>query len=392
MARFLAYTSPARGHLYPIVATLLKLRQRGHEVHVRTLASEVLALRDIDLEAEGVDPAIEQVSLDTWKATTPQEGLAQAYRTFAARARYEVVDLQKAISTVAPGAIIVDITTAGAAAVAELSGLPWARSIPLFQFSSFPGVDPSRVTMVPFGLDPAGLEVLNEPRRTVGLAPLAGMDEAWRAPVHLYYTAEPLEGGHANPDSFRLVGPGLWEPATQVPAWLEELHGPVVVSVSSEYQNDDALIATALQALRDLDATIVVTTSAHDPTRFDVPPNARVTRYLPHAAILGKASLVVCHGGMGITQKALAAGIPLAIVPFGRDQFDVAERVSAVEAGTVVMPWELSPASLREAVRGAQSMADGATRVATAFAHSGGAASAADALESLVPHLALARG
>jgi UDP:flavonoid glycosyltransferase YjiC (YdhE family) len=35
MARFLAYTSPARGHLYPITPTLLELAGRGHDVHVR---------------------------------------------------------------------------------------------------------------------------------------------------------------------------------------------------------------------------------------------------------------------------------------------------------------------------------------------------------------------
>ena len=35
---------------------------------------------------------------------------------------------------------------------------------------------------------------------------------------------------------------------------------------------------------------------------------------------------------MGITQKALAAGVPVCAVPFGRDQFEVARRVSKGEA------------------------------------------------------------
>ena len=35
MGRYLAYTSPARGHLYPIVDTLLELRSRGHDAAVR---------------------------------------------------------------------------------------------------------------------------------------------------------------------------------------------------------------------------------------------------------------------------------------------------------------------------------------------------------------------
>ena len=40
--------------------------------------------------------------------------------------------------------------------------------------------------------------------------------------------------------------------------------------------------------------------------------------------ILEIAACVVCHGGMGITQKALAAGVPVCAVPFGRDQPEVA--------------------------------------------------------------------
>jgi UDP:flavonoid glycosyltransferase YjiC (YdhE family) len=56
MACFLAYTSPARGHLYPITATLLELRDRGHDVHVRTLASEVEALQRLGLHAGATGP------------------------------------------------------------------------------------------------------------------------------------------------------------------------------------------------------------------------------------------------------------------------------------------------------------------------------------------------
>src|SRR5687767_6770792 len=38
MARVLAYTSPARGHLFPLTPILDELRERGHEVALRTLA------------------------------------------------------------------------------------------------------------------------------------------------------------------------------------------------------------------------------------------------------------------------------------------------------------------------------------------------------------------
>ena len=384
MARYLAYTSPARGHLYPIVATLLELRRRGHEVHVRTLASEVPALREVGLHAEPISAEIESVTLDTWKGNSPQEGLAEALKTFANRSRYEVSDLQAAIADAHPDGLIVDIATAGAAAVAEATGLPWAQTVPLFQWANFPGIDPSKPTLTPFGLDPSGIEIVNARRREVGLAPVEGQAH-FPAALYLYYTSPPLEPGTPLPPSFRMVGPGTWDPAAETPAWYTVLDDPViVVSASSEFQGDDALVRTTLEALAGEDMRVVVTTSAHDPAGFEPPANARVVRNLSHGPLLDRAACVVCHGGMGIVQKALAAGVPLCVVPFGRDQFDVAARVAAISAGTMILPWELTAASLGAAVRQAMTMKAGAEAVAAEFSRSGGPQAAADSLEALV--------
>ena len=71
MARFLAYTSPARGHLYPIVGTLLELRRRGHEVAVRTLASEVPRMRELGFDAAPIAAAIEAVETTTGRRAPP---------------------------------------------------------------------------------------------------------------------------------------------------------------------------------------------------------------------------------------------------------------------------------------------------------------------------------
>ncbi|HYI66094.1 MAG TPA: nucleotide disphospho-sugar-binding domain-containing protein [Candidatus Limnocylindrales bacterium] len=385
MTRFLAYTSPARGHLYPMAATLLELHRRGHDVHVRTLASEVALLRELGLSADAVDPAIEHTPLDTWRATSPQEGLALALATFAGRAVHEVPDLQAALASVRPDVLLVDITTVGAAAVAEAEGIPWARSIPLFQHFSMGPEPAATVTMVPFGIAPEGIDVLDQPRRRLGLPALTGPEEAWRAAVEIYYTAPPFEDASITfPPSFRLVGPGLWEPPSAAPGWLDELGRPMVlVSVSSEFQRDDALVHVALEAMRDADVEVVVTTAAHESGRFEAPPNARVTSWLSHGPLVQRAACVVCHGGMGITQKALAAGVPVCVVPFGRDQFEVAGRVAASGAGTAVFPDALEAATLRAAIHDAMTMRAGSERIAAGFAQAGGSAAAADALALL---------
>jgi MGT family glycosyltransferase len=386
MARVLAYTSPARGHLYPIVPTLLELRDRGHEVHVRTLASEVPAMHAEGLQARAITEAIEDAPLDDWEGVTPEEGLARALATFTKRAAFEVTDLQDAIAMVNPDLLLIDVTTVGAAAVAESSGLPWAMSIPLFQHFSFGPEPPSELTLVPFAIHPAGIDVLNGPRRKVSLAALEGAHDVWRAPLHLYYTAEPFQPtGMRLPPSFRLVGPGIWEPPARTPAWLRDTDRPVVlVSASSELQRDDMLIRTALEALDGEPVRVVVTTAAHDPSRFKAPANARVERWLPHAPVIDKAVTVVCHGGMGIIQKALAGGVPVCVVPFGRDQFEVAKRVAAADAGTIVTPDALDATVLRRAIREAIDKREGPRRIAVSFRRAGGAPAAAGAIESLL--------
>jgi UDP:flavonoid glycosyltransferase YjiC (YdhE family) len=53
------------------------------------------------------------------------------------------------------------------------------------------------------------------------------------------------------------------------------------------------------------------------------------------------AAAVVAHGGSGTTLGALAAGLPLVLVPQFADQHVNAERVAAGGAGTVAEPGAL---------------------------------------------------
>lgn len=126
MTRYLVYTSPARGHLYPIVPTLEELRRRGHEVAVRTLASEVELLRGLGFGAAAMDPEIERREIDDWRARTPIGALQAGLRGFLNRAHHDGPDLLRAIEEERPDALLVDINTWGAMAVAETTGLPWA--------------------------------------------------------------------------------------------------------------------------------------------------------------------------------------------------------------------------------------------------------------------------
>ena len=404
MARYLVYTSPARGHLYPIVPTLEELRRRGHEVVVRTLASEVQLLRDVGFEAEAIDPAIERREIDDWRAHTPIGALQAGLRGFFERARHDGPDLRRAIEEEHPDALLVDINTWGAMAVAETLGMPWATWCPYFlpvpSRDAPPfglGLPPARG---PLGrlrdrlLGPVVLGIYNRlapeldaVRAELGAPRVGRIERAMlRAPLMLYMTAEPFEYPRSDwPPSVRMVGPGIWDPPADPPSWLDDLEKPLVlVTCSTEYQNDGKLIRTALEALAGEDMEVVATSGGVDPSSFSPPPNARIVKFLPHSPVLKRAACVVCHGGMGITQKALASGVPVCVVPFGRDQFDVGRHVEVADAGSRLPARRLRADRLRAAVREAMGKKGGARRIASAFDAAGGPRAASEALEKLL--------
>jgi MGT family glycosyltransferase len=227
---------------------------------------------------------------------------------------------------------------------------------------------------------------LDEVRVELGAAPVRRLESALlRAPLMLYMTAEPFEYPRSDwPRAVRMVGPGIWEPPSEPPAWLDGLQDPLVlVTCSTEFQNDGKLAETALEALTDEDVSVVVTTAGVDPSSFAPPPNARVAEFLRHGPILERASCVVCHGGMGITQKALAKDIPVCVVPFGQDQLEIARHVEVAGAGSRLLAARLRPDRLRAAIREATGKKAGAEHIAAAFAETGGPCTAADALEDL---------
>ena len=405
MARYLVYTAPARGHLYPIVPTMEELRDRGHRVAVRTLAAEIENLTGLGLSAAPVDPAIESIELDDWRARTASGAARRMMESFAERAEHAVEDLQRAVAEERPDALFVDANSFGAVFAAEASGLPWAiYSITMPQIPSpdappfGPGLSPRndrlgrlrdwlirRVAFAP--LQRRARSHANPLRARLGLPPHRTIADLFlTAPLVVHYTAEPFEYPHATwPPNVRLVGPGLWDPPATRPNWLDEIEKPIVlVTTSTDFQDDGRLVETALEALAGEDVFILATTAALDPSRFDPPANARIERFLPHGPLLEKASCVVCHGGASITQKSLAEGVPVCAVPFGRDQLEVARRVEVADAGARLPGTRLSSERLRAAVREAIGKRDGAQQIAEAFRHAGGAPAAADALEGLL--------
>lgn len=402
MARVLAYTSPARGHLFPLTPILAELRERGHDVSLRTMAAQVPLMRELGFDAAPIDPRIEVIEHDDWHTASQPAALGRAVATFLARAAHDGPDLQTAVAATDPDFVIVDINAWGAMAAAEAWGGRWASFCPYpLPVSSRhappfgPGLAPARgllgrlrdrlVRPVVLGtVERTMMPKVNAVRRGHGLRPLKNADALYgRPPLLLYLTAEPFEYPRPDwPENVVMVGPCDWDPDAAAPEWLGQVTAPIVlVTTSSEFQGDGRLVQVALDALREEPVFVVATLPAGDPGALRVPANARVERFVPHRPVLDRAAVAVTHGGMGATQKALARGVPVCVVPFGRDQFEVARRVEVAGAGTRLPARQLTAERLREKVRQAMACGDGAHRVSAGYAAAGGPPAAADAIE-----------
>jgi MGT family glycosyltransferase len=403
MATILAYTSPALGNLYPILALLTELHQRGHRIALRTLAEGMPVGAKLAFDSSAIDPRIEAVAMTDWMVPNGRAAIKTAFNVFAERAAYEVDDMRDAIASAEPDVAIIDANCWGAPAAAEVSALPWAsfwsyppflksRSAPPFGpgLRPWPGLpgrlrDEALRPLVTGVLEKAMVEPLNRIRAAVGAEAIGSSEDfIRRAPLMLVATAEPFEYPHPDwGDAVQTIGPCEFDPPFAGDTdWLGDIDRPIVlVTTSSERQGDGALPLAAMTALADEPVHVVATFPCGVPDGIKIPDNATVQRFVPHGLVLDRAVCAVTHGGMGATQKALARGVPVCVVPFGRDQFEVARRVDVSRSGTRLPGKKLTPSRLKAKVIEAMSMGDGARRVAAGFAASGGVARGADLLE-----------
>ena len=404
MATVLTYVDAVPGRLYPLVPTLLELQRRGHRVALRCGVDELDRMRTAGVAAAALAPEIERFEPQDWRARTRFGALRSGLGQFGERARFQAPDLLAAIEAERPDVLLIDEGAWGAAAAAERSGLPWAftvvspmplpsRDAPPFGLGLAPrhnlvGRVRNRVArrLALGALERMMASHMNPLRAEIGLPPVRTLNDVYlAASVVLAFTAEPFEYPRSDwPHKVRLVGPGLWEPPGDTPAWLKNIDDPLVlVTCSTLFQNDRRIIEVACEAFAGEPLEAVVTTADADLSDIEPPPNVRIERFVPHTPVIERAACVVCHAGMGITQKALAHGVPVVAVPFGRDQPEVARRVEVAGVGVRLPLRHLKVDRLMTAIRAAIELRPGAERIARAFAHAGGPAAAADALEEL---------
>jgi MGT family glycosyltransferase len=424
MRRYLAALIDGGGNITPELHAAQRLVARGH--HVTVLADDSVAA---DVAATGAkcrrwahapnrrDRRPENDPARDWECNYPWQLVERLVtRVFVGPAAAYTQDVTDAIRETDPDLVICSMFCLGGMIAAEAS----ARSFDVLFANIYPlplkGMPPFGVGLRPArgfadrlrdtALNAAterlwdwhGLAPLNQLRAQHGLASLPHFfDQVRQARRHLVLTSQAFDFPAALPPGVRYVGPILDDPvwADNTPWTPPAGAGPLVlVAMSSTFQDQVGCLQRVIDALGRLPVRGLVTTGpAIHSAALSSPPNVTVVASAPHHKVLQQAALVVTHGGHGTVVKALAAGVPLVVLPHGRDQADNAIRITERGAGRT-LPRSSSPSAIAgavEAVLGEQSYRSAAARLGTALRRDADSSLLIEELES-APERSQARG
>lgn len=128
-----------------------------------------------------------------------------------------------------------------------------------------------------------------------------------------------------------------------VPAANDSVPRLIVVTPGSMASGQREYLARAAQACALLGRPGLLVTPHAKNVPDDLPAGVQHVAHAPFNELLGRAALVVHHGGIGTIAYALAAGVPQLMTPMRGDQFDNANRVQRLGVGEMLSAREATP-------------------------------------------------
>lgn len=339
MVRVLFTSCPAYGHVLPLLPLVRAAERAGHDVRVASGPDMVgpLASRGLDVHAVGPTwAAAWSGNQAAWAApgvSEEQRMMNGVVALFGAPALARLEDLVAMTSVWRPDVVVHEVLEQAGSMLAARLGIPGVVH----------GIGP----MFPFYaqlVDAVGGAV--------------GESERWTE----LSTEQALD---LCPPSLQPDGPPPWPAALAVrpsagehgglaPAVAQALASdrPVAYFTLGTVKNDTDDFKTGLAALEGFDGTVIATTGRRlDPDELgSVPANALVAEFVPQAAVLERADLLVSHGGSGTMLGGLVNGVPQVALPRGTDQPQNAALLVRCGAGLLVAPEDYAEESIGAAI------------------------------------------
>jgi rhamnosyltransferase subunit B len=162
----------------------------------------------------------------------------------------------------------------------------------------------------------------NSPERSIALFPdwFAEPQTDWPSPTVLAGFL-PVDADTCSPLS------------DEVEAFLNAGPAPIVFTAGTAMAHGGKFFAESIRATQQLGARAILLTRYRDQLPKDLPADILPCDFVPLVKLLGRAAVMVHHGGIGTTAQALAAGVPQLPVPMSFDQPDNAYRVECLKVG-----------------------------------------------------------
>jgi rhamnosyltransferase subunit B len=356
-SRIVLTTFGSLGDLHPFLAIGIELRARGHRVAIVTTEG----YRD-KIAAEGIDfyPMRPRVSPDDRElvayAMDLKKGPERVLREIMLPALHDsYLDLLAAM----PGAdlLVTHPLTFAGPPIAQARGLRWA-SVALAPMGFFSAFDPPVLPLFAAlahlrGMGPwINRQVMDVGRRIV--LPWTEPVRQLRAELGLPPGANPVfEGQHSphlvlalfssvlgapQPDwpphatvtgfVFHDRHEGVRELSPELDAFLRGGEAPLVFTLgSAAVLTPGRFFAESAAAAQSLGCRAVLVGLAAEERPAAFPESIFALRYAPFSRLFPRAAAIVHQGGIGTTGQALAAGLPMLVVPFSHDQPDNAARL-----------------------------------------------------------------
>jgi UDP:flavonoid glycosyltransferase YjiC (YdhE family) len=117
--------------------------------------------------------------------------------------------------------------------------------------------------------------------------------------------------------------------------------------------DQDKLIVPALEAVKDMDALVIVATGGHGTEELKAryaQPNVVVRDYVDFAEVFDYTDVFITNGGFGGIQLSLSKGVPLVVAGINEGKSDVNARVEHAGVGINLRTESPKPADIAAAV------------------------------------------
>jgi UDP:flavonoid glycosyltransferase YjiC (YdhE family) len=425
VSRRLLFTCwPFEGHVFPLLSIALAARERGAEVAFYTGPRLQPTVESQDVECFRFDrvQAVWERIHERERDVRGRRGSVRLQREvvrdwLVGSVPDQVADVRTLMSRWRPDVIVTDGSMWGPSLVLhEAAGIPVVFASTLL-YSLVPGRD---APLPGSGLGPprgaAGRAIawsiaravdvlargprrrLDEMRAANGLGPLGCPVNEWmgRLPLYLVGSVPELDFHRRDlPPGMHYVGPLLWHPPEPAGtrAWLDQIPSDrpwVHVTEGTSHHQAAVVLRAAANGLAGAPVEAILTCGRErDPSELGLAraANVHVTDWLSHGELLPRCAALVTTGGAQTIVSALAAGVPLVVVPTLWDKPANARRVAAAGVGVQVAPRDCTPKRLRDAVEevlNEPSYGRTAARIAQRMRAAPGPAGAAELIGELV--------